>query len=369
MLLAFFGTVIALNEFMLLPHKYKVVYLQGNCMQTNKSLHLNLKLKMKKNLILAIAITFITTLSVQKGYSQTKEEAVVDFNSALELSKTDLSGAVAKMQEVLKKYANLGAEADSLKIKAGKVLPVWQFNIGNNLMKDKNFDKAIEAYVKSDEMATLYKDDNIKEKTENQLVKLYTNKGNMLLKAEKADSAILILDKAVALDSEYSKALFARGQAFKKKGDDAKMKENMDLAIASASKVNDTVTVKAAKSAIGINYYQDAKAAFTKKAYGEAVEKLNSALGYEYKNKELYYLLATSNNSLKNFDQAIEAATTGVAMEEQTNEKMARFYYEIAKAYEGKKDVANACANYKKAAFGTYAASANYQMKTVLKCQ
>ena len=48
---------------------------------------------------------------------------------------------------------------------------------------------------------------------------------------------------------------------------------------------------------------------------------------------------------------------------------MARFYYEIAKAYEGKKDTPNACSNYKKAAFGTFKSSADYQMKTVLKCQ
>jgi len=324
---------------------------------------------MKKTLMLAFAITILTTFSAKNLQAQTKDEAVVAFNSSLELSKTDMAGAVVKMQEVIKMCSTIGKDADTLKMKATTVLPVWQYNVGNNLLKEKKYDLALPAFEKSNEFAIAYADNNIKVKSEDQLEKLYTNKGNMLLKAEKADSAILFLDKALKLDPEYSKALYAKGQAYKKKGDNVKMQENMDLAIASASKVNDTLTVKAAKNAIGTSLYTEGKTAFTKKAYADAVTKLNGALSYDYKNKELYYLLATSNNNLKKFDEAIEAANLGLALEEQTPDKMARFYYEIAKAYEGKKDVANACANYKKSAIGTFKSSADYQMKTVLKCQ
>ena len=324
---------------------------------------------MKKTLILAFALTILTTFSGKSLFAQTKEDAGNAFNAALELSKTDMAGAVVKMQDVLKMCTTIGKDADTLKMKIATVIPVWQYNVGNNFLKEKNFDLALPAFEKSNEYAIAYADENIKLKSEDQLEKLYTNKGNTLLKAEKADSAILFLDKALKLDPEYSKALYAKGQAYKKKGDYIKMQENMELTIASASKANDTLTVKAAKNAIATNLYQDGKTAFTKKAYGEAVAKLNSALSYDYKNKELYYLLATSNNNIKKFDEAISSANLGLAMEEQTAVKMARFYYEIAKAYEGKKDVGNACANYKKAAIGTFKASADYQMKTVLKCQ
>ena len=324
---------------------------------------------MKKSLILALILTIITVFSGEAIYAQSKEEVATAFNAALELSKTDMAGAVIKMQEVQKMCTAVGTEADSLKMKIAKVLPVWQYNVGNNLLKDKNFDGAIPAFEKSLDFAKSYSDVNIKEKAEAQLVKLYTNKGNVLLKADSADKALVYLDKALGFDPQYSKALFTKGQAFKKKGDNVKMQESMEMAIASAAKSNDTVTIKAAKSAIANNLYQDGKAAFQKKAYADAVTKLNGALSYDLKNKELYYLLAASNNNLKKFDEAIEAANTGLVMEEQTNDKMARFYYEIAKAYEGKKDNANACANYKKAAFGTFKQSADYQIKTVLKCQ
>lgn len=324
---------------------------------------------MNKTLILAFAITILTAFSGKHAIAQTKEEAGNAFNTALELSKTDMAGAVVKMQDVLKMCSTVGKDADSLKMKVEKVLPVFQYNVGNNLLKEKNFDLALPAFEKSLEFAISYSDDNIKEKSESQLVKLYTNKGNILLKAENADEALVNLDKALKFDPEYSKALFTKGLAYKKKGDNVKLQENMELAIASASKTNDTITVKAAKNAIGTALYQDGKTAFTKKAYAEAVTKLNSAITYDYKNKELFYLLASSSNSLKKFEDAIQAANTGLAMEEQTNEKMARFYYELAKAYEGMRNTAEACANYKKSAFGTFKSSADYQMKTVLKCQ
>ena len=47
---------------------------------------------------------------------------------------------------------------------------------------------------------------------------------------------------------------------------------------------------------------------------------------------------------------------------------MARFYCEIAKAYEGKNDNNNACENYKKGAYGTTAQFANGKKKE-LKCE
>ncbi len=324
---------------------------------------------MNKTLILAFALTILTTFSGQHLLAQTKEDAGTAFNAALELSKTDMAGAVIKMQEVQKMCVTVGVEADSLKMKVSKVLPVFQFNAGNDLIKNKNYDQAAIAYEKSLAFAKLYSDERYKEKSESQLVILYTTKANALLKAEKADSAILFADKALAFDPAYTKALFTKGKAFQKKGDNVEMTENMDLVIASASKTNDTVTIKAAKNTIGSSLYQEGKTAFTKKSYTEAVSKMNSALTYDYKNKELYYYLAFSNNAIKKYDESIEAANTGLAMEEQTNDKMARFYYELAKAYEGKKDTANACTNYKKSAFGTYVQSANFQMKTVLKCQ
>jgi tetratricopeptide (TPR) repeat protein len=219
---------------------------------------------MKKILFLALALTFLSTFSGNNLYAQTKEETSNAFNAALELSKTDMAGAIVKMQDVIKMCNTVGKDADSLKIKVGKVLPAWQYNVGNTFLKVKKYDLALNAFEKSLGFSESYADANIKNMSEDQLVKLYTNKANMLLKAEKADSAILFLDKALKYNPAYSKALFTKGQAYKKSGDNVKMQENMELAIASASKTNDTTTIKAAKNAIATSLYSEGKTAFTK---------------------------------------------------------------------------------------------------------
>jgi tetratricopeptide (TPR) repeat protein len=324
---------------------------------------------MKKTLILAFAITIITTFSGKYVNAQTKEDAGNAFNAALELSKTDMAGAVVKMQDVLKMCTTLGKDADSLKMKVAIVLPVFQYNAGNDLKNEKKIDLAIIAYEKSIAFADTYSDDNIKKMAETQLVALFVNKGITLQKADNSDSAIMYLDKALKLDPEQNKALFYRGLAYKKKGDNVKMLENMDLAIASGTKTNDTLIVKASKKVIGQSFYMEGKNANAKKIYSEAISKFNDAIKYDFITKDVYYYLAKSYNPLKKYDEAIEAANAGLALEEQTDEKLARFYFEIANAYEGKKDISNACSNYKKSAFGAFAKYSNDKIKLVLKCQ
>ena len=323
---------------------------------------------MKKTLILAFAVTILTTFNINYLQAQTKDDAIVAFNAALELSKTDMATAVTKMQDVVKMCTTIGSEADTLKMKATSTLPIFQYNVGNNLLRDKKYDLAIAAFEKSNKMAIDYSEANIKEKSEDILVKLYANQGNELVKVSKFDEALVAFDKAIKLDPEYSKAYYAKGQIYLKKGDKVKMQENMDLAISAASKVNDTITVKAAKNMVGSSLNSEGIAAYNKRSYSDAVSKLNSALTYDYKTKDMYYVLALSNNSLKKYDDAIEAAKAGLTMEDQTAVKMARFYCEIAKAYEGKNDNDNACENYKKAAYGTTAQFANGKKKE-LKCE
>jgi tetratricopeptide (TPR) repeat protein len=325
---------------------------------------------MKKTLILAFAITIFTAFNAKNLQAQTKDEAILAFNAALELSKTDMAGAVVKMQDVLKMCNTIGTEADTLKMSVTTVLPVWQYNVGNDFINAKKYPQAITAYEKSRDMAIAYSDANIKEKAESMLAKLYVNNGNNLVNAQKYDDAIVQFEKGLKYDPNYSKGYYANAMAYKKKGNNAKMQENMDLAIAAATKENDTVIVKAASNMVGSSLNQEGIAAYNKKSYTEAVTKLNTALGYGFKTKDLYYVLASSNNSLKKYDEAIEAAKSGLAMEEsQTNDKLARYYCEIAKAYEGKGDVGNACTNYKKAAYGAFAQFSNAKIKNVLKCQ
>jgi len=85
-------------------------------------------------------------------------------------------------------------------------------------------------------------------------------------------------------------------------------------------------------------------------------------------NVEAYYLYALAYNKQSKWDDAIKSAEKGLTLEENTPAKQARFYYETGIAQAGKKDNVSACASFKKAAVGPLAEQANYQIKTVLKC-
>lgn len=331
---------------------------------------------MKNKLFLAFAIAIITLLPGVKSFAQTLEEIGNNYNAARELSKTDMTTAVAKMQEVLQQCVKVGPEADELKGNITKVLPNWQYAVANNLLKeqnnlepkDRNYNKAIAEFEKSESFGKLYNDNSIVEKAQNTLESLFSKQGIMMLQKDSADKAIAYFDRALKLNPENAKILLAKGQALRKKGDLVQMQALVEKAIEKGTAAGDTITVKNAKTVLGGSLLSQGQASFKKNAMADAVSKLNESLKY-IQNKEAYYMLAVSYNKMTKFDDAISAATSGLALDEQTDLKLARYYYEIARAYEGKKDAGNACQNYKKAAFGPTAQSAKYQMTTVLKCK
>lgn len=324
---------------------------------------------MKKNAIYVLTLTIAMIFAGFTSMAQTKEDAGTAYNAALELSKTDMPAAIEKMQEVVKMCSTLGADADDLKANAIKVIPGWQYNIANGFLKEKNFDLAIPAFEKSAELAKQFSDANILDKSETQLPKIYFAKGQSMMKADNADEAIVWFDKSLKYDPDFAKAYVSKGQAFKKKGDNVKMQENLEIAIDKGTKSNDTISVNNAKSLLASSLLSQGNAAFKKNDFTGAIAKLDESLKYNNSNKETHFLLAVCCNNAKKFDRAIESANNGLALDENTNDKAARYYFEIAKAYEGKKDIGNACANYKKAAFGAYKAQAEYQITTVLKCK
>lgn len=324
---------------------------------------------MKKRIKFLFAATlaiglFMTSTSLQ---AQTLDEIGTAYNSAIELSKTDLSGAVTGMVSVADMCDKLGADADAIKANAVKVIPDWQYSIANGFLKDKNFDLAIPAFEKTIELASRFNDNDVKEKASNQLPKVLFSKGNTLSKADDFDGAISYFDRAIAMDPEYAKAFLMKGQALKKKGDSDGMKTALDKAIEFAGKTNDTATIGNAKKIMGGDFLSRANNAFKAKNYNSAIDLANTAVQYT-PGSSAFLILAVSYNAVSKFDSAIDAANKGIELEKAA-EKISDFYFQIGKAYEGKKDTKNACASYKKVTSGPNKAAADYQIKTVLKCQ
>lgn len=324
--------------------------------------------------ILACLKTFtlaaiLNTSLAMGAQAQTRNDAALAFNAALQMASTDIPGAIKAMTDVISLCDKVGADANDLKVNAQKAIPGWQYQIANNYLKDKKIDEAQVALEKCIELATIYNDEETKDKASKQLSKVYVANGNSLLKAEKTDEALVLFDKAIGSQPTYAKAHFSRGQAYKKKADFEKMKEAMDFAISYGKETGDTTSVINAKNVMRDNLVSRASKAVQKGTNDQALNLANSSLTYNDQNKDAYFILAVAYNKTSKWDNAIEAANKGLALEANSKEKKARFYFELGNAQKGKGDISAACSSFKNAAFGVNAAAATYQVTNVLKCK
>lgn len=315
--------------------------------------------------LLAIATVMVFSIS---SYAQTKEDAVNAYNKAVTLSTTDLPGAVKSMMESADIAAKVGTEADTIGQMARQQIAALQYNYATQLYKEKKMDEAIQNFITARDYAVKYNDNATKGKAEDLLPKLYYSKGVGEYKANQYDAAVQSYTKALEYDSTMARGYLGIALTYKKLNNDQEMKASMDKAIETGLATNDQKTVESARRSMSDDLLVDANAAFKKNDFNATTTKLAEALKYNDANPEIYYLNAVALNKLSKFDAAQESAEKGLTVETDDAVKKARFYFEIGNAQAGRGETGNACASYKKAAVGQFAESANYQIKTVLKC-
>lgn len=302
------------------------------------------------------------------SYAQTKEEAVNAYNKAVSLAATDLPQAVQSMVQSAEIAAKVGTEADTIRQMAEQQIPTLQYNYATALYKEKKIDEAITNFTLAKEYSDQYNDKSTSAKAADLIPKLYLAKGVSEYKESKFNEAVQSYTKALEVDSTMARAWLNMGLAYKKLDKQAEMRNAMDNAIKQGQLTNDEKTVENAKKTISDDLLVDANGAFKKNDFNSASKLLEEAIQYSETNPEIFYLYAVTLNKQSKWDEALAQAEKGLAIESKEPAKQARFYFEMGNAQAGKGETANACASYKKAAVGPFAESANYQIKTVLKC-
>ena len=313
--------------------------------------------------MLTAAIVALFALISVNLFAQTKRDIAIAYNAALKLDSTDHTAALNKMFEVLGMCKTLGTEADDLNKMARAVVQ----QIPASYVKEKKYNEALAALDLTIAFADKNAESEMKEKAQKQMPKIYAGKGQEQLKAEDVDGAIASLEKATTLDPEYTKAFYNKAIAYKKKDDLANMQKAMDRTIELARKENDTMTVKAAKESMASMLLSRAGKSMSANKSAQAIEMANTSLNYSSTRSNAYLILAISYNNTFKFDLAIDAANKGLLIEAKPD-KQQDFYLELGKSYEGKKDTANACTNYKKVTSGANKAAATAKIAN-LKCK
>ena len=317
--------------------------------------------------IRSLAILIVMALT-NNSFAQTKDDAVNAYNKAVTLASTDLQQAVSAMKESAAIAAKVGVEADTIGQMAKQQIPTLQYNYATALYKEKKIDEAIANFIIARDYSVLYNDKSTQSKADDLLPKLYLSKGVNEYKASQFDAAVASYSKALEYDSTMARAWLNMGLAYKKMDKDNDMYHAMDKAIEKGLTTNDEKTVESARKTMSGDLLVNANNAFKKNHFNTTTTLLEKALIYDDTNPEIYYLQAVALNKLSKFDEAFVQAEKGLAVEEDTPAKKARFYFEIGNAQAGKGENGDACASYKKAAVGPFMESANYQIKNVLKC-
>ncbi len=296
--------------------------------------------------------TLILTIFTLSAFAQDINQAGEVYNEANQAVKAgSFETAIQKYDESIKIASQLGAEGEQIVSGAKTQIPSLYYKIGAADYKAKKIDAAIGQFEKAIKYGNDYGDTETVEKSEKIIPKLYYTKGNALYK----------------VNPEYSRALWGMGLAYSK----LKKFNEMDIAFTAALKAAEADPKMTSKiNSKGKKVFQaEGAGKLQAQAWDDALKYLNSSLKYDDSDKDTYYYLALANNGKKNWDEALKATQKGLDLSKDENQEYkAKFYYEMGNAYKGKGVNDKACEAYANASHGRFVESANYELKTVLKC-
>ena len=322
-----------------------------------------------KKFFTGIILTLLTAWCYS-GIAQTKAEAVEAYNNGANIYSTDVQGGITAFEKCISISNEVGADADSIKGLAIKILPELYFRKAAALFGEKKYEESVVAFQEAIKVAGKYNDTAVKEKSENNLPSLYYAIGATAYKDKDLPKATENLNNALKYDPNYAKAYYVLAVIDRSQKNYEKLEQDIDKAIETAKQTNDNSTEKSAvnlgKATFYNNFVNLTKAGKTT----EAINSIKVAIKYAPDETDYYYYLGSAYNKVKNYDEAIANINKALDMDSSaTAEAKARYYFEIATALAGKGDTSGACEAYKNAEYGIYVEQAKYQRTTVLKCQ
>lgn len=293
----------------------------------------------------------------------TNEEAILAYNAALELAKgEDLQAAIVAFLKAAE-LADQAGDASTKKLAVKQITPI-QYNIAAALYSEKKYEEMIQALKKTIEYAELYGDQINKDKALKILPTVYFNLGNDQLRDKQFDAALATFDEAILMDATMSRAYLGKFMTLLQLN---KLDEAMtvaDLGIEIAKTAND-MTIQTAIQDRARNNIKTRATRLIESKPREALTLLEDGLKYG-EDSDVHYLMARAYNVSKLFDNAIGAANKSLAIAKGSAADKAKINFELAMAYNEKKNKAAACSAFKAAAYGQFKVNADYYIKQLV---
>lgn len=323
---------------------------------------MNVFKKLSTSILAVLFAGFVFT-----AQAQDINQAGALFNEGIQAVKAkDYTAAITKLSSGLDMCKTIGASADELKGKIASQLVKAHWKEAITLYKGKKFDEAVTALNTTNKVATELGDTKIAKKSKAIVPSVYIDKAKAMLKAKKYEQAHAAIAQSTAIKANSAKASYVEGLVFKGEGKTEQAGASFAKAI-EQDKSQSKKYAKKAQSAAGKMFEAAAAKELQLEHTDKAISFLSEAVKYNDKSSNSFYMMAVAYNKAKQYDQAIEAAQKGLALE--GNKNISATQFELGKAFEGKGDAAKACAAYKKVVDGPNAQAAQFQIKEVLKCK
>lgn len=299
---------------------------------------------------------------------QERNDVIKFYNDGAKVLQTDVPAAIAAFENVVTLSEKVGESANDLKAKAVQVLPGLYVRAANNAIKEnKPVAEIIKAAKTATAAAVKYNNAAGKENASKIMVQAYNKMGTELFTAKDYEKALLAFDSLLAINPDYSNAIYNKALIYRGQNNSAAFEETIDLFLGKLEAGKDDQISKQA-SELALEYFRAAGSqANQADELDEAIALLTKAAKYG-DDKDLFYFFADVYNKKKSFDSGIEYAQKGLALETGAADAKAKFYFQLGLGQEGKGQTAEACASFRSAMYGPFAEPSKAK-RTNLKCQ
>ena len=317
-----------------------------------------------KKIIITLAVA-LATFGFAKG--QDIETAVNLYNEAGTLvNEGNIADALPKFLECLEMAKGLGDDASNVVGDCQNIIPQIYMKLGEEAAEASDYDTAVANFRKVVESATEYNNNpDAIERAEGLIPKMLMAKGGAMLNAKNFAEATEAFKAVVAADSTNTTAMMRLGHSLVGGGD-------IDAAVETFTKAAEVAgegsnVAKDAMKQISNCYLKKAVACQKAKDNRGCMENAQrSAQAMDTPNAQK--LIGVSALNLKQYDTAINAFEAYLALAPNASDK-SQIVYQLATAYEGRKDRAKACAYYKQIVSDPkFGAVAKFKVEEELKC-
>lgn len=319
-----------------------------------------------KDISRKVAVILAASLFAINIYGQTRSDVVKLYNDGVKAIQTNIDSAILKFEDVVKISEKVGETANDLKQNAIQTLPGLYMKSASNKMSNKRPGaEVVRSAKQAAAAADKYGNAAVKESAGKLLVQAYNKMATDFFTQKNYEKALLTFDSVLAISPDYLPAIYNKALIYKGQNNAAGFEETIDLYLTKAGTTDKAKATQASSTALEFFRAAGSKANQENKL-DEALNLLTKAAKYG-EDKDLNYYFADVYNKQKNFDKGAEYAQKGLDMETGTAEAKAKFYYQLAVAQAGKGQTSEACASFKNAMFGAFAAASKAQ-RTNLKC-